>query len=627
VPLRADPPPGDPELTRGQHRASPAGWIATVRAAFGWPGSLRPSLQALLAFLAYSVVSVALYALPILSRFASAHAGIGGNDGQTFAWSLVWWPHAVIEGLNPLFTEFLWAPSGVSLAYVTTMPGPSLLMWPITELFGPLVSLNLLTVAAPPLAGWAAFLLCRRVTGSFWPSLAGGYLFGFSTYVVYQLTGHPNLSLVFPVPLAAYLVLRRVEGSLGPLAFVFGMAAVLAGLFSIFIELFATISLFGGLALLGAALLGPSDLRRPLLRTVGLLAAAYALAILVVSPYLLVAAREVPSEPIRNLEKASVDLLGFVVPRQNTVLGDRFLEITGDFTAPLIGDSAYLGIPLVAILVSFAVTGRRWRGTWLLLGFVLVTAIASLGPALKIRGRPVADLPWRLVEPIPLIHNALPDRFTMYVALTASVIVAVWLAVRPGSWIRWMAVVLAAVAILPDLSSLPYHRDILVPSFFRSDLHRRYIEPGDIVLVIPFGRGPGVSTDMLWQAETDMHFRLTTGNTGSIPPEHKGRTVRCLRQDQPGQLSDQDFLGWVRSHAVSSVVVEEGYVARWWPRLTSLGVEPRIVGGVWLFRLPAPGQPGSARVPVPPGGLPPARQPLGGGVRFAGYNLEGQAGC
>ena len=594
---------------------------------FRWPGSIRPSLQALLAFLAYSVLSVAFYALPILSRFASAHAGIGGNDGQTFAWSLVWWPHAVAEGLNPLFTEFLWAPSGVSLAYVTTMPGPSLLMWPVTALFGPLVSLNLLTVAAPPLAGWAAFLLCRKVTGSFWPSLAGGYLFGFSTYVVYQLTGHPNLSLVFPVPLAVYLILRRVEGSVGPLTFVLGMAAILAGLFSIFIELFATISLFGGLALLGAVLLGPYDLRRPLLRTVGLLAAAYALAILVVSPYLLVAARERPSEPIRNLEKASVDLLGFVVPRQNTVLGDRFLEITDDFTAPLIGDSAYLGIPLVAILVAFAVTGRRWRGTWLLLGLALVTAVASLGPALKIRGRPVADLPWRLVEPIPLIHNALPDRFTMYLALTVSVIVAVWLAMRPGSWIRWTAVVLAAVAILPDLSSLPYHRDILVPSFFSSDLHRRYIEPDDIVLVIPFGRGPGVSLDMLWQAETDMYFRLTTGNTGSIPPEHKGRTVRCLRQDQPGALSDQDFLRWVRSHAVSSVVVEEGYVARWWPRLTSLGVEPRMVGGVWLFRLPTAGEPGSARITVPPGGLPPARQPPGGGVRFAGYNLGEQAGC
>jgi hypothetical protein len=582
-----------------------------------------------MALLVYTAVSFGFYVLPILSRFAGAHAGIGGNDGQTFAWSLVWWPHAIGEGLNPLFTDALWAPSGVSLAYVTTIPGPSLLMWPITELFGPLVSLNLLTVAAPPLAGWAAFLLCRKVTGSFWASLAGGYLFGFSTYVVYQLTGHPNLALAFPVPLGAYLVIRRVEGSLGPVAFVIGMAAVLAGLFSIFTELFATASLFGGLALLGTLALGPSDLRRPLTRTVGLLVAAYALAIAAVSPYLLVAARELPSEPIRSLEKASVDLLGFVVPRQNTVLGDRFLDITRDFTAPLIGDTAYLGIPLVLILVAFGVTGWRRRQTWLLLGFAAVIAVASLGPVLKIRGRPTVDLPWRLVEPVPLIQNALPDRFPLYLALTASIIVALWLAARPRHWIRWAAVVLAAVAILPDLSSLPYHRDVLVPSFFSSDLHRRYIEPQETVLVIPFGRGPGLSLDMLWQAEAGMHFRLTTGNTGSIPPEHKGRTVRCLRQDQPSEISDGEFLHWIRSHAVSAVVVEEGYVARWWPRLSSLGVRPRPAGGVWVFRLPGAGRPGSARVHVPASGLPPARQPPGGGVRFAGYDLEApaQAGC
>jgi hypothetical protein len=621
--------PEESDARAGHHRASPAGWITAVRAAFGWPGSLRPSVQALLAFLVYSAVSAGFYALPILTRFASAHAGIGGNDGQTFAWSLVWWPHAIGEGLNPLFTEFLWAPSGVSLAYVTTMPGPSLLMWPITALFGPLVSLNLLTVAAPALAGWAAFLLCRKVTGNFWASLAGGYLFGFSTYVVYQLTGHPNLALAFPVPLAVYLVLRRVEGSLGPVAFVFAMAVVLVGLFSIFTELFATASLFGGLALLGALSLGPSHLRRPLLRTVGLLAAAYALAILAVSPYLLVAAREVPSEPIRSLEKASVDLLGFVVPRQNTVLGDRFLDITRDFTAPLIGDSPYLGIPLVLVLVAFGVTGWRRRHTWLLLGFAAAIAVASLGPVLKIRGRPTVDLPWRLVERVPLIQNALPDRFPMYLALTASVIAALWLAARPGSWIRWIAVVLSAVAVLPDLSSLPYHRDVLVPAFFSSDLHRRYIEPDETVLVIPFGRGPGLSLDMLWQAETEMRFRLTTGNIGSIPPEHQGRTVRCLRQDQPSELSDGEFLEWIRSHEVSAVVVEEGYVARWWPRLSSLGVQPRPVGGVWVFRLPRAGQPGSARVDVPASGLPPARQPPGGGVRFAGYDLEApaQAGC
>jgi hypothetical protein len=617
VPLRADSHARDPGLSPEDPPSHRPSGVQRVAA---WPDSRRPSLQTTIAFAAYAALSLWLYAVPIITRFAGAHAGIGGNDGQTFVWSLRWWPHAVSEGLDPLFTEFLWAPSGVSLAYVTTIPGPSLLMWPVTALFGPIVSLNLLTVAAPVLAGWAAFLLCRTVIGTFWPSLAGGYLFGFSTYIIYQLTGHPNLALAFPVPLAAYLVVRRAQGSLGPMAFVFWMTVVLIGLFSIFTEMFASASLFGGLALVGALAFGTPAVRRRLFLTIGLLAVAYGLTALAVSPYLVVALREIPSDPIRNLENASVDLLGFVVPRQNTVFGDRFLEITGDFTAPLIGDTAYLGVPLLGVLAAFAVTEWRHRRTWLLLGFTAVAAVASLGPVLKLRGEPTIALPWGLMERVPLIQNALPDRFTMYVALAAAVIVALWLAARPGSWIRWVAVVLAAVGLLPDLSALPYGRDVLRPAFFTTDLYRQHLGRGEIVLVIPFGRGPSVSLDMLWQAETHMYFRLTTGNTGFIPPEHKGRTVRCLRQDEPEQLSDEQFLEWVRSHRVGAVVVEEGYVARWWPRLRALGVDPGRAGGVWIFRLPAPGRPGDAPVEVPPSGLPPTRPPPGGGVRFAGHD-------
>jgi hypothetical protein len=609
-------------------RSAPHRLASHLRTAAAWPASLPPSVQALLAFLAYTVVAGALYAAPILTRFASAHAGIGGNDPQTFAWSLVWWPHAVASGQNPLFTGALWAPPGVSLAYVTTIPGPSLLLWPVTELFGPIATLNLLTVAAPALAGWAAFLVCRKVTGSFWPSLAGGYLFGFSTYMVAQLTGHPNLALAFPVPLAVYLVLRRVEGSLGWLTFVLAMAATLVGLFSIFVEVFATAFVFGGLALLGALVLGPSHLRRPLLGTIGLLAAAYALAALVVGPYVFTALREVPAEPIRDLEKASVDLLGFVVPRQLTLFGgERFAGVTADFTAPLAGDTAYMGIALTAMVVAFAVTRWRHRSTWLLVSFAVLVAVASLGPVLHVRGRPVVDLPWRLVERIPLIQNALPDRFPMYLALTVAVMTAIWLMVRPGSVVRWGLVVVAAAMLAPNLSTLPFHQDVPMPSFFTTGAHRRHIRAGEIVMIIPFGRGPGLSYDMLWQAETDMRFRLTTGNVGFIPPEHKGRVVRCLRQDKPAELTDEEFLGWVRSHRVGAVVVQDGYVARWWSRLTSLGVRPIAVEGVWVFGLPQPGRPGTDRPEVPPSGLPPATPPPSGGVRYAGYDLVEEGGC
>jgi hypothetical protein len=552
--------------------------------------SLGPAAQGLAAFLVYLAITFGIYALPVVTRFSTAFVGTGRNDPKTFLWSLVWWPRALREGQNPLFTDALWAPAGVDLSWVTTIPGPSLLMWPLTEAFGPLVSLNLLQLVAPPLAAWAAFLVCRSVTGAFWPSLAGGYFFGFSTYLVNHQSGHINLVLVFPVALAVYLVVRHATGTLGPVTFVVAMTGVLVAVFSIFIEVFATLAIFGGLALLGALAFGPGRLRRPLLRTAGLIAAAYGLTGIAMTPFLLHALRHLPSEPIRSLEKASIDLLGFVLPGYTTLIGgDEFRPFTDPFTAPPAGNGAYLGIPLILILVHFAVSRWRRPETWRLLAFGGVVAVASLGPVLHVRGRPTVDLPWRLVEPIPLIHNALPDRFTMYMWLAVGIMVALWLAARSRSLVRWAAVTLSAVIIFPDLSSLPYHQEAFVPAFFADGTYRHYIRAGEIVLIIPYGRGPGLSADMMWQAETGMYFRLASGNTGFVPEAYRGHTTRCLRKNRPKFISPEGLIGFLRVHRIDSIVVADGYEDRWGPLLSTLGVDGVEVGGVTFYRLPPTG--------------------------------------
>jgi hypothetical protein len=63
----------------------------------------------------------------------------------------------------------------------------------------------------PALAGWTCFLLCRQLTASFWTSLAGGYLFGFSSYILGQQEGHLNLTSVFLIPLVALAIVRRFQ--------------------------------------------------------------------------------------------------------------------------------------------------------------------------------------------------------------------------------------------------------------------------------------------------------------------------------------------------------------------------------------------------------------------------------
>ena len=64
------------------------------------------------------------------------------------------------------------------------------------------------------MTAWTAFLLCRYLTRSLWASLVGGYLFGFSSYMIGQIEGHLHMTTVFLLPLIALVVIRYVRHGL-----------------------------------------------------------------------------------------------------------------------------------------------------------------------------------------------------------------------------------------------------------------------------------------------------------------------------------------------------------------------------------------------------------------------------
>jgi hypothetical protein len=105
------------------------------------------------------------------------------------------------------------------------------------------------------------------------------------------------------------------------------------------------------------------------------------------------------------------------------------------------------------------------------------------------------------------------------------------------------------------------------------------------VLIIPYGRGKGLSIDMMWQAETEMYFRLPSGNVGFVPQQYQGRAVRCLRRDLPQFLTVEELVGFLDQHRIRTVVMADEYKARYSPLLSGLGVSPIQVGGVSVYNL------------------------------------------
>lgn len=555
---------------------------------------LRPAIQALGAFLLYLLAALILWGAPIGFDLASRHLGMGVADARLYMWSFEWTPHAVSNGLDPFHTDLVYAPGGADLRWATTMPGPAVVLWPVTAAFGALASVNVAMLLGPALTAWAGYLVCRRVTKAFWPSVAGGWFAGFGSYMVAQMFGHVNLVLLFPAVLGVYLTVRRTEGSIGTIRYVGFLALCVMGLFSISTELVATASLFGAVALLGAFAFG-GDARGRLLRT-GLEAiGAYVVAALVLSPILVPALSEAPSDPVRPATRASVDLLSFVVPRRSMWLGgQRYAQTTLEFTSSSSEDGAYLGIVVLTMLVAFAVARWRSRQTWLLLAFIAFAALLSLGPVLHVRGVEGFWLPGALLADLPIMEHATPQRFAAYMWLPVGVIAAIWLSTAKEGWAwpRWIIVGFAAITLLPAVSVPPRGREIPVPSFFADGTFAEHLDPEDIVFPIPTRKGD----EMIWQAASDFRVRLAQGYIGPIPPEYSGEGLaKGLAKIHPfpyvptvGALER-----YVDLHDVTAFVSSTEATPMFEDVLRDAGWRPQRVGDflVWRLRAPEPAEP------------------------------------
>jgi hypothetical protein len=537
----------------------------------------------------YAALSTVLFGWRVLPDPAHAYVGTGA-DPAAFMWFLTWWPHAIARGANPFVADAVWAPLGTHLAWTTAVPGLALLAAPITILLGPVVAYNVVALAAPALSAWAAYLLCRSVTAAVWPALAGGYLFGFSTYAVGHVFGHLHMTMVAGPPLALYLTLRHVSGTLARGPFLAWLSLVLVLQFLVSTEVYATQAIFGAGAMLLAFLVLGRPAWRRLAATGGLVAGAYALSALAVSPYLYhVLAAGVPAQPIHPLTRYSTDLLNLVVPTPITWLGGRaFADVAGAFTGGnLFEHTGYVGLPLLAVVLAFAWRHRGHAGGRLLVLALAAVWLASLGPALRIAGRESVALPWALAAQWPFINNALPARFTMYAFLLLALIVAIWLGAETTARRRRWALVLAGLAFLvPDVSLPLWRSDVDTPRFFASGLYRQHVAAGETIVVVPFGhRG----NSMLWQAQTAMYFRMAGGYVG-IAPAHATRwpIVHTLHTGEPIPEQDKQLAMYLGAHGVSQVIVVDGREGRRWAdTFTRLDPVPSRVEDVWIFRVPA----------------------------------------
>jgi hypothetical protein len=569
-------------------------------------------LQDLAAVAIYTVGWIVFVGRVAITDPAGTCACVGDGDPTAYMWALVWWPHALLNGLNPFISGVVWTPEGGNVASSALMPAASLAMAPITAIFGPLFSYNVLSLLGPVLAAWFAFRLCRYVTGRWLPSLLGGYVFGFSSYVLGHGTGHVNLILIFLVPAGVHLVLLWLDERVSARRFVVLMTAIITLQFLLSSEVLLTALLAGGVALILGFVWSPPR-RQRIRQLIPRVLLAGAISAVLVSPDLYYALKGLAPNPSVNWAvKSSVesaDPLNYVLPTPVTWVGHaltdsvavKFNSRNGGATGNYSESGAYVGLPLLVIVVLFGLAHRRQAVAKVLLGTLAVLFVASLGAHLHIANppdppgttyTPSIPLPWRLVDHLPALDHVLPVRLAMFVSLVVALIVALWLAEparRP--WAKLLLAVAGVVLLLPN-QTLPYWRGQPVdPPFFTTQLYKDHLRPDETVLVIPYGLN---GNSMLWQAETGMYFRMAGGYVAPEVPVGYWRDPVArvlLYPDQEGPVTPErlrlPLRDFIVRRGVGAVIIATSSPAPWAAVIESLGVRPTRVGDVLFYDVPS----------------------------------------
>jgi hypothetical protein len=510
------------------------------------------------------------------------------GDAADFVWSFVWFPHALLHGLPMLHTTAMWTPTGINLAGTTASLFLAFAVAPITWLWGPIVSFNVVMIVAPLSACWCAYRLCRYISGSPWASMIAGATYGFSTFEVAQAVGHPQMIIAVCPPLAVLSVLRFLDGRSSKRRFVIELTLLTLVQMFVSTEVLFTATVLGAVALGFAWCLGTRGQRQAIVGALPLIGIAYALTLVASSWYV----REVLAAPAYAANTGlywPTDALSYVVPSPFTwILGHAFTHVNTLFAGGPTETDSYLGVPLLTIVIGFLWTRRERRVARLLAFMLIVSVFWVLGTQLHVTGRATLRLPYSLIEPLPGFNEVFQGRIALYVSLLCAIVLALWMA-SPGRHLRlrWTFGVIALAFVLPNFVH-PSAQNTGVwanPTFFRTDMYKRYLSKGETILPIVWGY---TGESPMWQAEDHMYYNLASGYWLFEPPAGwESRLTADLWLNTPRPGDGPLLRALLKQRHVSDVVVQQDQVGLWGATLRDAGLHPTAtVGGVRVYHVP-----------------------------------------
>jgi hypothetical protein len=347
------------------------------------------------------------------------------------------WPaYAISHGLNPFHSTRMFFPGGVNILANTSQLLIGTTLTPITWAFGPVAALNVALTLSPAASAMAMFVLVRRWVRWLPAAFFAGLLYGFSPFVVTNLTqAHLNFAMVAIPPLVVacldeLLVSRRHRPV--PVGIMLGLLLAIQFFVGTEVLLGTVLLAIAGVALvaLHTVLKQPSTFRDRWRSVVkGLVSSAVTAGVVLIYPTWY--ALEGPSHfagrvwAFLNLSAGGTSGSQFLIPQSAASVraGQSFFAFglppsaggyPGDILSP-----QYFGVGLFIVVIAGLVVWRHDLRIRLFAALALFSVVLSFGA-------PKGSIwPWQAVAGLPVFDNVLPSRFVLFTYLSVAVILGI----------------------------------------------------------------------------------------------------------------------------------------------------------------------------------------------------------
>lgn len=373
---------------------------------------LNQKLLSSLAFLGYIAAALLMLGPHVFPLDQISESTYSQEDAYICLWGLWWTKHAVLQGLNPYWTDFLFYPMGTSLVFHAYPLTYGLVSLPFQQMIegvsGLAVSLNSIILLSFVFSGFGAYLLASHVTGNRLAGWVAGVIYAFMPFHSLNRVTLHLLAIEF-IPFTILSLLWLSEKPTLRRAALMGLCFALTYYSSLEYALY--LFMFSGLWIVYKLLFTFHDITRKYIMA---LAGSCVIFLLLTSPLLLQqmkAYSEYDSTIQQDFEEVtfwSPALLSFVTPSRVHPWYGQALASAGELTdarPQKWGMRSETSIGWVALgLAAIGLLGHRngHRIFWSLLA--LFFFLLSLGPFLRVTGEWFSEIPL----PYLLIYKWVP---------------------------------------------------------------------------------------------------------------------------------------------------------------------------------------------------------------------------